>query len=133
MSRSLVCRASVLALVVGLAFAGTALAQGAWVAPQSEKAKKNPLPNDKKIIEQGEKVAKINCASCHGEKGKGDGPAAVALNPKPADWTSDRVQSETDGELFWKISNGRGPMPPWKHLPENDRWALIRYIRSLKK
>ena len=133
MSRSLVCRASVLALVVGLAFAGTALAQGAWVAPQSEKAKKNPLPNDKKIIEQGENVAKINCASCHGEKGKGDGPAAVALNPKPADWTSDRVQSETDGELFWKISNGRGPMPPWKHLPENDRWAVIRYIRSLKK
>src|SRR2546422_11658505 len=71
MSRSLVCRASVLALVVGLAFAGTALAQGAWVAPQSEKPKKNPLPNDKKIIEQGEKVAKINCAPCHGEKGKG--------------------------------------------------------------
>jgi len=108
MSRSLVCRASVLALVVGLAFAGTALAQGAWVAPQSEKAKKNPLPNDKKIIEQGEKVAKINCAPCHGEKGKGDGAAAVALNPKPADWTSDRVQSETDGAV--EASPGERPL-----------------------
>jgi mono/diheme cytochrome c family protein len=43
------------------------------------------------------------------------------------------VQSESDGELLWKISNGRGPMPPWKHLPENDRWALVRYIRSLKQ
>ena len=55
-----------------------------WVAPASEKAKKNPLPNDKKTIEQGEKLAKVNCASCHGNKGKGDGPAAIALNPKPA-------------------------------------------------
>ncbi len=133
MSRSLGCRAWVLALVAGLTFAGAVLAQEHWPAPESEKAKKNPLPNDKKVIEQGEKIAKINCASCHGAKGKGDGAAAVALNPKPADWTSDHVQSQTDGELFWKISNGRGPMPPWKHLPENDRWAVIRYIRSLKK
>ncbi len=133
MSRPFICRASVLALVAGLAFAGGAVAQGPWVAPQSEKAKKNPLPADKKVVEQGEKVAKTNCVSCHGAKGKGDGAAAVALNPKPADCTSSRVQSETDGELFWKISNGRGPMPPWKHLPENDRWAVIRYIRSLKK
>ena len=77
-------------------------AQGSapWVAPAAEKAKKNPLPNDKKTIEQGEKLAKVNCASCHGNKGKGDGPAAVALNPKPADWTSKRVQDEPDGDLL---------------------------------
>lgn len=133
MSRSFGCRVCVLALAAGLAFAGGALAQAPWVAPDAEKAKKSPLPADKKVIEQGEKIAKINCVSCHGAKGKGDGAAAVALNPKPADWTSARVQSESDGELFWKISNGRGPMPPWKHLPDNDRWAIIQYIRSLKK
>jgi mono/diheme cytochrome c family protein len=91
----------------------------------------NPLPGDKKFIEQGKKAAQVNCASCHGASGKGDGVAAAALNPKPADWTSKKVQDETDGELFWKISNGRGAMPPWKHLQE--RWALIRYIRSLVK
>ena len=43
------------------------------------------------------------------------------------------MQDEPDGELFWKISNGRCAMPPWKHLPEADRWAVIHYIRSLKK
>ena len=133
MSRSLACRSTVIAVIIGLAFAGALLAEGAWVAPESERATKNPLANDKKVTEQGEKIAKINCASCHGGSGKGDGPAAVALNPKPADWTSDRVQEETDGELFWKISTGRGPMPPWKHLSENDRWAVVRYIRSLKQ
>jgi mono/diheme cytochrome c family protein len=82
-----------------------------WAAPGSEKAKKNPAPSDKKTVDQGEKVAKINCVSCHGARGKGDGAAAVALNPKPADWTSRRVQDESDGELFWKITTGRGPMP----------------------
>jgi mono/diheme cytochrome c family protein len=110
---------------------GAASAQTPWVAPEGEKARTNPLASDTKAIAQGEKVAKTNCASCHGLKGKGDGAAAVALNPKPADWTSAKVQSESDGEIFWKISNGRGAMPPWKHLAENDRWALIRYIRSL--
>jgi mono/diheme cytochrome c family protein len=119
-------------LSVSLGFAGPAAAQGPWAAPPAEKAKKNPLPSDKKVVDQGAKLAQVNCVSCHGAKGKGDGAAAAALNPKPADWTSRKVQDESDGELFWKISNGRGPMPPWKHLPENDRWALVRYIRSLK-
>jgi mono/diheme cytochrome c family protein len=124
-----------LALALGaMALAGSvasARAQVAWEAPAAEKAKKNPLPTDAKVVEQGKKVAQVNCVSCHGAKGKGDGVAAAALSPKPADWTSPRVQAESDGEIFWKISTGRGAMPAWKHLPENDRWALVRYIRSL--
>ena len=136
MAFSLAVRAGGPLLVVAVLLSsagGRVDAQGSapWVAPAAEKAKKNPLPNDKKTIEQGEKLAKVNCASCHGNKGKGDGPAAIALNPKPADWTSKRVQDEPDGEIFWKITTGRGPMPPWRHLPENDRWALVRYIRTL--
>ncbi len=91
------------------------------------------MPPGAKAVEQGKKVAQVNCVACHGAGGKGDGAAAAALNPKPADWTSARVQDEPDGELFWKISTGRGAMPPWRHLPENERWALIHYIRSLKK
>jgi mono/diheme cytochrome c family protein len=108
-----------------------ALAQGKWVAPAADRDKKNPLPADASTIAQGKKVAEVNCVSCHGARGKGDGAAAVALNPKPADWTSAVVQSESDGEIFWKISTGRGAMPSWNFLPENDRWALVRYIRSL--
>jgi mono/diheme cytochrome c family protein len=115
-------------VLLGSAVVGIASAQAPWVAPEAEKARKNPLASDSKVFEQGEKVAKTNCVSCHSAKGKGDGAAAVALNPKPADWTSQKVQAESDGEIFWKISNGRGAMPPWKHLAEN---ALIRYVRSL--
>jgi mono/diheme cytochrome c family protein len=116
---------------VTVAAPGFAHAQAAWVAPAGEKDKKNPLPADAQTIAQGKKVADVNCVSCHGAKGKGDGAAAVALNPKPADWTSAKVQAESDGEIFWKISTGRGAMPAWNFLPERDRWALVRYIRSL--
>jgi len=120
-----------LGAVAAVGFAASALAQAPWEAPAAEKAKKNPLAADAKAAEQGKKVADINCVSCHGSKGKGDGVAAAALNPKPADWTSKKVQAESDGEIFWKISTGRGAMPSWKHLPENERWALVRYIRSV--
>ena len=127
--------AAVVALAISVVAAvgvpAAAQAQGAWDAPAAEKGKKNPLPADAKTIEQGKKVAQVNCVSCHGATGKGDGAAAVALNPKPADWTSKKVQAESDGEIFWKISTGRGAMPSWKFLPENDRWALVRYIRSV--
>ena len=112
-----------------LALSASAWAQGPWEAPAAEKGKKSPGGN----MASGKKLAETNCASCHGASGKGDGPAAAALNPKPADWTSAKVQAESEGELFWKISNGRGPMPPWKHLSEKDRWDLVSYVKSLGK
>jgi mono/diheme cytochrome c family protein len=123
----------VVAVGAGLALAGTAWAQTPWVAPPSEKAKKSPVAAGPKAVEQGKKVAEVNCVSCHGKGGKGDGAAAAALNPRPADWTAKKIQEESDGELFWKITTGRGAMPAWRHIPENDRWALVQYIRTLKK
>jgi mono/diheme cytochrome c family protein len=48
------------------------------------------------VAEQGKKVAQVNCVSCHGKAGKGDGAAAMALNPKPADWTSKKIQDESE-------------------------------------
>ena len=101
-----------------------------WAAPATEKPKKNPVPRATGAPE-GKKVFETNCAMCHGQAGKGDGAAAVALNPKPADLTSKAVQAQTDGELFWKISTGRGVMPSWQTLPEKDRWSVVDFIRSL--
>ncbi|HEY7202709.1 MAG TPA: cytochrome c [Methylomirabilota bacterium] len=119
---------SLLALVLG----ASARAQTPWTVPAAEGSRKSPIASSAKVVEQGKKVAQVNCASCHGPAGKGNGPAAMALTPKPADWTSKKIQDESDGALFWKITTGRGPMPAWKHLPEADRWALVQYIRTLK-
>ena len=128
LGRLLAVVAATATVVVGVGVGGV-LAQGEWKAPAEAKAVKNPV----KGVGNAKKTIETNCVPCHGPGGKGDGPAAAALPPpKPADWTSAKVQSETDGELFWKISNGRGAMPPWKHLPEQERWELVNYIRTLK-
>src|SRR5581483_8260975 len=130
-ARSLTAAVALVALGAA-AGVGMVAAQGEWKAPPEAKNLKNPLAGQKtdpKILAEGKKLADTNCVTCHGPDGKGNGPAAAALPPpKPADWTSARVKGETDGEIFWKISNGRGAMPPWKHLPEKDRWTLVNYI-----
>ena len=103
-----------------------------WTAPAAEKAKKNPVAKTAGVRD-GKKSYDQNCALCHGPKGLGDGPGAAALNPKPRNLADKAIQGQTDGELFWKISNGRGAMPPWKHLPDKDRWEIVNYIRTLQK
>jgi len=118
----------------GLLQGGVAAMAGeqAWTAPAAEKAKKNPVAHQAGL-EEGKKVFELNCQVCHGPAGKGDGPAGAVLNPKPRDLSSRELQAETDGELFWKIGTGRGPMPPWQMLPEKDRWSVVHYIRTLAK
>jgi len=127
--RTLTVVAAAATLVAGAGITA-AWAQGEWKAPADAKNTKNPV----KGVGNAKKSAETNCSSCHGATGKGDGAASAALPPpKPADWTSAKVQAESDGELFWKITTGRGAMPAWRHLAENDRWALVQYIRTLKK
>lgn len=105
-----------------------------WVAPDSAKKLKNPSPDDKNSIKRGKSIYNTRCVVCHGETGQGDGPGSKALNPKPANHTSSAVHSQTDGEIFWKITKGRGSMIGWeKIIIEQDRWDLVNYIRTLKK
>ena len=74
------------------------------------------------------------CVICHGAKGKGDGMGGAGLTPKPTDLTNADVQAQTDGALFWKLTEGRPPMASYKTaLPEKKRWELINYIRTLKQ
>ncbi len=125
---------SAVVLAAGVAFGTAAWAQGEWKAPIEAHGVKNPITKfDPKEKAEAKKVIETNCVPCHGSSGKGDGPAAAALPTKPADWTSDKVQKQSDGDIFWKISTGRGAMPPWKSLSEKERWELVSYIRSLRK
>ena len=108
---------------------GEAWSEDDWKAPADAKSLKNPV----KGIGDGKNAIATNCAACHGASGRGDGVASAALQPKPMDWSSPAVQNDTDGQLFWKITNGRGAMPAWKQLPETERWQIVNYIRTLKK
>lgn len=115
-----------------LAIATSSPAQTEWQAPAFTDTLKNSIQSDSKSIAEGKKVYENMCWSCHGLQGKGNGPAAAAINPKPADHTSERVQQQKDGNIYWKISTGKGVMQPYgKTLTSKQRWALVSYIRVL--
>ena len=107
---------------------------GEWNAPEDARAKPNPLPLTAELFAEASVLYKKNCESCHGTAGKGDGPATQFVKPAPHDITSPDVQSEmSDGGIFWKLTVGKKPMPPFgKKLSEDERWALVHYVRSLK-
>ena len=104
-----------------------------WKAPPTAVNRPNPVPSNANAIALGQKLYTANCFTCHGENGKGDGPGAAALEKKPADLGACIKQNnESDGSLFWKISEGRSPMVSWKGaLSETQRWELVNYIKTL--
>ena len=105
-----------------------------WIAPTAANQIKNPLAGEARDLKEAQKLYVTYCTPCHGNKGKGDGIAAASLNPKPADHTSAVVQKESDGALYWKLTEGHTPMPSYKQvLPDNQRWELINFIRSLAR
>lgn len=123
-----------LALFSGLA---TVKAQSKWKAPETAKTIKSPCAGTAVDLKAGKKIFTEMCVICHGLKGKGDGIAAATLTPKPANFNSKTVQDQTDGELFWKITNGNAPtaaMAAYKDiLTETQRWQMVAYIRTFKK
>jgi len=126
----------VTALIMTLSGAGVVFAQttaSSWQAPDDAKKVENPVKVTPAGLKQAAQIYQENCVPCHGKAGAGDGPAAAALNPKPANFTDAKLMTPvTDGELFWKMSNGRGPMPNWKdQLSDNQRWMLVNYLRTL--
>jgi mono/diheme cytochrome c family protein len=121
-------------LVLAIALASTfVLAESSdWRAPASAANRPNPVPANANTIALGQKLFVANCLTCHGPEGHGDGPGSAALEKKPADLPK-RIKEtgEKDGELFWKISEGRAPMITWKaSLSETQRWELVNYIRA---
>jgi mono/diheme cytochrome c family protein len=103
-----------------------------WKAPARAARRKNPIPADDRSIAIGKDVYEHQCLSCHGQHGHGDGPAAKDLNPKPRDLADPKITAQTDGELFWKITEGKKPMPSFETLiNEEQRWHVINYVRSI--
>lgn len=105
-----------------------------WAAPDAARNVKNPVTAIPENLKAGADLFRDNCSVCHGEKGKGDGIGQGTDTP-PANFTDAKLMSsETDGSLFWKMSEGRGPMPSWKDtLSETQRWQLVNYLRKLNQ
>ncbi len=101
-----------------------------WTVPEEESKKKSPVEASDEILQKGKELMMAQCKSCHGDPGMNN---AIPLPPvNPPDFASETVQSNTEGDIFYKISEGKGAMPSFKNiLSEEDRWALALYIKSL--
>ena len=93
--------------------------------PQRDRMRANPLPGDAVTIAAGAKIYSERCAACHGTD-------ATGLGDRPSLRTA-RVLRATDGELLWLLRNGllRYGMPSWSGLPDEQRWQVERFLKSL--
>jgi mono/diheme cytochrome c family protein len=96
-------------------------------------APENPTEADEASLARGQQLFTINCQMCHGQTGEGTGPIAPFLANRPANLTSDVVQSKSDGSMFLTITNGvAGKMPPLnENLLVSERWDVVNYLRTL--
>ena len=106
-----------------------------WPVPDAAKKRANPVPQGEAVLRAARPIFAEKCATCHGDTGKGDGPESIMYSVKPADLTDAKMMAEmTDGEIFYKITEGRQPMPSFKRqLTEVERWQLVHFLRTFAK
>lgn len=132
-------KAIIVALLTGLIMTGFTVKVNNQpkerIVPDVAKNKKNAVKSDAQTIATGKALWNIHCKSCHGAKGLGDGSKASQLNTEPGDFSKPVLQTQTDGSLFYKISEGRKDMPAYKKkiADEDDRWSVVNFMKTLKK
>lgn len=98
---------------------------------EEARATANPVPDSPAALAEARTLYTEHCAHCHGDTGAGDGGEAQMYTPPPADFTRPSMANIRDGELFYKITEGRRPMPSFKRvLTDEQRWKLVRLIRT---
>ncbi|MDQ1410469.1 MAG: hypothetical protein QOJ41_2204 [Acidobacteriaceae bacterium] len=107
--------------------------RGEWNIPEEAKRRENPVLSSPQALDAARILYDDHCERCHGKTGRGDGVDATKFSTSPRDLTDTRrMSAQSDGELFYKISEGRRPMPEFKtKLTEEQRWQLVLLRRSL--
>jgi len=99
-----------------------------WHVPAENSAIENPQEYTLENVKLGKDLYMLNCKSCHGEPGKNN---PLPLVPVPPDMASDLMQLNTVGDLYYKISTGKGAMPQFETvISEADRWRIVNFIMN---
>lgn len=110
-------------------------AVGNWITIARAKKLKNPIAPSPAAVAEGKQIYTQHCENCHGEKGDGKGEKAPELSTAPTDFTdAQKMNSITDGELFWQTTKGRQPMPGFEgKLTSDQRWEVVDFIRTFAR
>jgi mono/diheme cytochrome c family protein len=93
-----------------------------------------PLQIDAADMARGRERYEINCAVCHGSTGKGDGITSKYGLNGAANYHTDRLRQDPDGDLFNTITNGKGQMMGYGYnITIDDRWRIVMYLRALQR
>ena len=105
-----------------------------WEVPAEYQNMENPYADDASLVKVGKMLYSKHCKSCHGNKGAYDGPKAKQLETWCSSFADADFQAQSDGALFYKSFIGRDEMPNYeKKIPDDeDKWAVINFIRTLK-
>ena len=119
-------------LLAGFAMGATLLfasaGDGLWMTrvPDKARTRQNPFDRESTAVAAGAKLFRQNCSSCHGSEAMGQ--------DKRPNLHSERVRAATPGELEWLLKNGsmKNGMPSWSRLPEQQRWQIVSFLKSLQ-
>ncbi len=107
-----------------------------WGIVNSQYVGRNPLPISKELLAHGQNKFNVYCAPCHSQIGDGKGIVGVRAGAafQPANLTEPRVKQMNDGELYSVASEGRRTMMGYRNqTSDQDRWAIIAYLRALHR
>ncbi|MDZ7743988.1 MAG: cytochrome c [Bacteroidota bacterium] len=108
---------------------------GDWEVPSKYLKMENPTEDNARNLKIGKALYSKHCKSCHGNQGLGDGPKAASLETFSGDFSSEEFQSQFDGALYYKTTFGKGEMPAFDKSisSDEDRWLIVRYMRTFAK
>jgi mono/diheme cytochrome c family protein len=102
-----------------------------WIAPDSVNAFVNPIDVNDATIKEGSGIYRKHCRSCHGRLGDGKGTGASNISSEVTDFTNPEFHEQSDGSMFWKISEGKDDMDPYKKkLYEEEIWTVVNFIKT---
>ena len=94
----------------------------------------NPLPRTAAVLQEGRRAYETYCSVCHGLLGDGRPTLTAAYGAKPANLVAQAIRDYPDGMMYHAIMAGRNAMPAYAaDLSEDDRWAVVHYVRVLQR
>jgi len=118
----------ILSMALGVTLLLGANSSSRWEhVPARDQARTNPMAGNPEAVKAGALVYREHCMQCHKVNAEGDGHKRPSLRGV-------RIRNTSDGSIEWFLRQGDlgHGMPSWASLPEEQRWQVVAYLRSIQ-